>query len=261
MELPANQNRDEIIDRLKALRDARFNLEADKQNNFPPSDKYILPTRFGNILRAAESYSRVRYGIDGVPMWPRLALVIPDQYMARVDMANNQCSFLLNSSILSVVYGLLCLLVSGYQLFICILAAQGISFWLYFIPINLHPAVYFQRIGIYFVIAIFSFLIAMFFYKASLFNLNRYGLIIRSAYDLFRFDLLRALKFPLPETTEDEYQEWEDICQFINVGYQRGQEELAPLTYTFEQDQEPYVGNLVGYRVFARETEKREQSE
>ena len=46
---------------------------------FPNRAGSILPTRLGNVIRAFEGYSSSRYGIDAIPIWPRLAQVLPKE--------------------------------------------------------------------------------------------------------------------------------------------------------------------------------------
>jgi hypothetical protein len=45
-------------------------------NNFPDGEEHVLPTRFGNVIRAFEVYPRVMYGIDSIPGWYRLSRVM-----------------------------------------------------------------------------------------------------------------------------------------------------------------------------------------
>jgi hypothetical protein len=44
---------------------------------FPESEDLVLPTRFGNVLRAAERYPQVLYSMDAIQLWPRLESVAP----------------------------------------------------------------------------------------------------------------------------------------------------------------------------------------
>ncbi len=52
-------------------------LQAILYYDYPPRADRILPTRLGNVLRAAEDYSMSRYGLDGVFWWPRLEPLLP----------------------------------------------------------------------------------------------------------------------------------------------------------------------------------------
>jgi len=58
--------------------DGRARLAAD----FPLRTDRVMPTRLGNILRAAEDHAYERYAINAVVVWPRLYVVLPDRFVA-----------------------------------------------------------------------------------------------------------------------------------------------------------------------------------
>src|ERR1043166_3782090 len=53
--------------------------------DFPDAERWLLPTRFGNRYRAIEVYSRVVYGLDAIPAWPRLHTLLPKSF--RTELA------------------------------------------------------------------------------------------------------------------------------------------------------------------------------
>jgi len=71
---------------------------------FPDSEDLLLPTAFGNTILAFEVYSRVMYGIDAIPGWPRLVMVMPDNDREVVDTAKAQMSFWVNIWLLSLIF-------------------------------------------------------------------------------------------------------------------------------------------------------------
>ena len=205
---------------LKVLLDRQYELVSSYHYNFPPP-RLILPTRFGNILRAAEVYPG-QYGIDAVLLWGRLAHTLPESGMEKLDQANNQCLFLLNCCLLAAISAISSLIAAGYQTVIAILASMGEQRLLYFIPIDRELDVYQQRVGIYLMVCILAILIARLLYQASLLNVSQYGSMIRSAYDLYRFGLLEALHLPLPGNLDDEKERWRQIGQFMAGGQEFG---------------------------------------
>lgn len=184
----------------KTLYDRQYVVASERSENFPPEGSYILPTRFGNILRAAEMYAGTRYAIDSVPLWGRLAHVIPEDAMGKIDEANNQCLFLLNASLLAGIYMLLCLIASAFR---------GIAL------LTNHNFIFEKMLILYIALGILAGAAAWFFYVASLFNVSQYGHMIRTAYDLYRFNLIEALHLKLPTTLQQERQLWRRIGYFM----------------------------------------------
>jgi hypothetical protein len=195
----------------EALYDKQYANALDRSENFPPAPEFILPTRFGNILRAAEMHPGLKYGLDAVPLWGRLAHVVPPDGMEKIDEANNQCLFLLNASLLAMVFAIICFLAIIYQLSMLWLNSESPARFL--LPQN--GWVSWEMVLFYSALVIFSVAVAWFFYTASLFNVSQYGLMIRTAYDLYRFKLIEAFHLPLPETLSDERKLWRRLNYFI----------------------------------------------
>lgn len=199
---------DDRIDRLTNQRDA---LAAEYELRYPPKDELIMPTRLGNILRAAEAYPQSRYYVDSVALFPRMVVAIDKDYMGHMDTANDQCSFLLNSSLLSAVFAVFAFLASLY---------------LYFFPSVDHPGL------VYLLTGFVTLAIAWFFYNASLMNVSKYGNLIRSAYDLFRFNLLKKLRLPLPTDNRSEKETWKKVSDLVTIGEIYGEIPFSYQTYS-----------------------------
>lgn len=214
---------------LQELRDLQYYIMAELDLRFPPAEQAILPTGFGNILRAAEAYSADRYGIDAVRLWPRLVQVIPPSYYDKVDQSNNGLAFLVNCSILSLLFGVLCVLAAGYQGLVWYLCQAGKPKVLYFVPIDYPIEVYQQRLYIYLVIFGLALLLSGFFYKGTFPLVMQYGNMIRSSFDLFRFELLKQFKLELPPDSKREYDLWKKISEFIAIG-----ERLGSLNFEYQ---------------------------
>jgi hypothetical protein len=166
-------------------------------------------------------------------MWPRLIYAVSiapkgDEYLTKVDISNDQCSFLLNSSLLSGLFSGLALLAAIYQALLLYLKSRGIDELLYFVPINSAIHIYQQRILIYAVMSLLALGVFWFFYTASLYNVSQYGNLIRSTYDLFHLNLLKTLRLDdlapdaLPENTGEEKEIWKRVCEFIAIGEVNG---------------------------------------
>ena len=199
----AEQKRSE----LRATYDA---LLAHYDLSFPPSEDEILPTKFGNIIKAAETYPMSRYRIDSVPVWPRLIHAMPDSYYTKVDDINNQLSFLMNCTVLAFFYSLIALCVSLYFVITSLITANTVSIeaWVYF-------GLFIGALGI-----------SIIFLRASELVVTDYGLLIRSSFDLFRRELLRRFELAPPLTLAAEQNLWEDVCAFMNIGDMGGKIKL-----------------------------------
>src|ERR1700730_855548 len=55
--------------------------------DYPLDGDSVLPTRLGNILKAAEDHALNRYKINSVVVWPRLYVVLPDQIVSAIAAA------------------------------------------------------------------------------------------------------------------------------------------------------------------------------
>lgn len=71
---------------------------------FPDDERWLLPTAFGNTVRAFEVYPRVMYGIEGVQGWACLLAVLPKEYRSLIDEAKAKTDFWVNLSLLSSLF-------------------------------------------------------------------------------------------------------------------------------------------------------------
>ncbi len=60
----------------------------------------MMPTRLGNILRAAEIYPYERYGIDAAVIWPRLRPLLKPEAMAPLEDRKTTLALMLSMSLL-----------------------------------------------------------------------------------------------------------------------------------------------------------------
>lgn len=97
---------DALFDRRRALKAAGGTLsEADRASlyraqkllvtHFPPPG-HLMPTRFGNVVRAVELYPFTVYGVDSVQVWARLIAVVPKDFAAVLNDLRAQVNCLVN---------------------------------------------------------------------------------------------------------------------------------------------------------------------
>lgn len=185
-----------------------YKAAAEYGLSYPEDLDDVMPSRFGNTLKAAENYPGERYGFDGVQFWPRLVHVIDPKYKLSIDSTRNELSFLVNMAVLSAVFAFLCVL----AIFISMWAVTGAG---------TNPGIYLGFAWLtlkYLFLAVLGFGSCYFFYNASIFSVGSFGLMIRSSFDLFRLDLLKKLGVERPKDSIEEFDTWNDLNELIVLG-------------------------------------------
>ncbi|MBC7876573.1 MAG: hypothetical protein H7Y59_05320 [Anaerolineales bacterium] len=208
----------ELLENLKA---EHYVKVAEYDKSYPPLHAGIMPTKFGNILKASEAYTGTRYGIDAVEFWPRLLHVIPVTYRQSIDEARNELSFLVNMSALSFIFFVFCSLAVTTNVLL-----PGAPDWA---SVILNSFRYIAS-GL---LALFS---IWFFNKAALFSVGGFGAMIRSSYDLFRLDLLEQFRIKHPKNSVEEFQTWQNLGELIILGQESM--EFKALKYEIKKSKE-----------------------
>jgi hypothetical protein len=156
---------------------------ARKLRTYPPGAA-ILPTRLGNVLRAAEHRAGSRYGLEATVAWPRLYPLLGDKLTGVLDDLRDQLDL---AARFCVAFGLATVLSA------CCLVGHG--WWL--------------------AVAGGTLLAAVLCYRAAVSVAAAYGDAIESAFDLHRFDLLKALHLPLPADLAGERAANQRLTQFL----------------------------------------------
>jgi hypothetical protein len=71
--------------------------------SYPRSEDDVLPTSFGNHIRAFEVYPAEIYGADSISLLARLFSVIPKDFQELINDAKSQVDFFVNLCVLSLV--------------------------------------------------------------------------------------------------------------------------------------------------------------
>lgn len=138
-----------------------------------PQRHRLMPTRLGNVLRAAEDDARSRYGLDTVVIWPMLYPLLPDRLVAALEDARNQLDL-------------------GARFCCSLLLAAVVC-----TALLVRSAWAFPVVGGLLLLAVLS-------YRGAVVAAAGYGELINAAVVLHRFDLLRSLHLPLPATPAEE---------------------------------------------------------
>ncbi len=155
-------------------------------DQFPQSRNGVLPTRLGNVMRASEAHPRVRYNLNGVMIWPRIALLLSAEEHERLTNERTTFAFFLNASFLSVLVG----------------GAWAASL------LDTSASAVIAAGGAVLVAAT----VAWVLYVAACDAAMGYGYAIRSAVDLHRFDLYERLGVERPTTIAAE----QDAARAVN---------------------------------------------
>jgi hypothetical protein len=197
-----------LVMQLEKLQDEYYKVASEYSLVYPENLSDILPTRFGNTLKAAENYSGERYGFDGIHFFPRLVQVIPAEYRLNIDAARNELSFLVNMSMLSITFSMMCILAIFYSMWSTDVGSGGAVAFISFLDTAIP----------YFFAAAIGFVSSAIFYNASIFSVSSFGLIIRSSFDLFRLDLLNQFGIEKPKNSIEEFETWNNINELVVLG-------------------------------------------
>jgi hypothetical protein len=161
----------------------RQEAASERLGEFPEEDR-ILPTRLGNILRAAEDRAGSRHGLGAVVAWPRLypllngrPLMILIEHRYELDLQTRlSAAFVLDAAIATAL-----------------LRNHG---WWNLIGLGL--------LGL-----------AWLSYRAALAAAKAYGTAVEATFDLHRFQLLKALHLGLPPDGATERKLNELVSEYL----------------------------------------------
>lgn len=156
----------------------RRQLDAEIARIALPRER-IMPTLIGNLLRSAEDYPGLRYGLDAIVCWPRLFLLLPPGTQQEISAARER----LGTQTRLFVWSLLFLVWTWWQWWA--LGAVGVMIMAYY--------------GIITAAAV-------------------YGDILRAAFDVHRFSLYRSLAWPLPTHPAREQEIGRELTQYLFRG-------------------------------------------
>jgi hypothetical protein len=193
------------LDRQAALTDpAGF---ARHYADYPLRKTSVMPTRLGNVLRAAEDHALDRYKINSIVVWPRLYAVLPDQFVAAIAAAKTPLDLMAVIGALALVFAVLGSIISAVLLpwYAVAACAAGGLIVLWFAYLGAVPAS------------------------------RPYAQLIRAAFDVHRGLLLDAAGLRRPRSLPEEQRQWEQIS---HLWLQGAAEDQRLLGYPTRQDHE-----------------------
>jgi hypothetical protein len=167
---------------LRDIREIRLKLDEFTQDagvaserlrlRYPLSDHLVRATGLGNALAAMEGTAGVGYGLDPVVTWPRLYPLLSDPVRAAVDDFRDSLDAAARLAATGAIAAVATVL----------LLAWHSQWWT--------------------LLALVPLAIAVVSYLATIPAAIGYGLAVQVAFDLHRFDLLRAMHLAEPETQD-----------------------------------------------------------
>lgn len=231
-------------------------------DNYPIDKNNLLPTCLGNLLRAAEEYPTIRYGLEIFTVWPRLWMILPDSarnlhnsvledvykstriiiwsiaatflwgILLTLIFSNIYQNNLLSSTVLLfhlVLAGMIFLI--GYLFFSYLSTDTNIILRILFIVIwgivlSLIFSMFYDNLLIYsrllpFLLTIFLMgylFIRHILYVKLLDSASIYANLLRSTFDIYRFELYKNLHLKLPEKCDIEEKTGEKLSKYLKRG-------------------------------------------
>jgi len=137
----------------------------------------LMPTQLGNVLRVAEDWPRERYGLETIDCWPRLWLLLPERTQGELVAVRQE----LDNAALVWLWGLL---------------FWGWAVWVWWaIPVGLGV----MGLG----------------YRWALQNAAIYRDLLRATFDIYRWELYRGLRWPLPKDPMDELTQGQQLSRYL----------------------------------------------
>lgn len=157
---------------------------------FPAQNRLnaVLPTSLGNILKSAELYPLLRYHIDAVLIWPRLYTLLPEVFAKTLSNAKSSLDLMLILSFLGFCFAFL----SGIYLLVV-----GAS-W-----------------GIFLLCFWGGIAVGWLSYQSAVEAAMAYSQLIKTAFDLYRGSVIKALGLQLPSSLKEELIMWDNINLYL----------------------------------------------
>ncbi len=183
----------EFRDLVRRKQDRESNAAWLLDRRYPSTEGQILPTRFGNVVRAFEHHALVRWGLSTVGVWPRIELLLSEQESSVLAAVKSDTDFLVNASLLSYAVG---------------------------VALIVNAAVHTDTRWYIYVLYLIPFIVAFWFYRIAVGAAIRWGSEVRSCVDLHRFELYGRMGLRLPNTQKQEAEIAKAINQCLLYGAQ-----------------------------------------
>lgn len=155
-----------------------WELSEERATRFPQTEEFVLPTAFGNVIRAWEMYPLVMYGIDAIPGWDRLVYLIPEKVRPLIDQDKSFMDFWLNVWLLNII------IFVEYVVLVALTRERGSLWALLSLPLAIGASIQARKAA------------------------AGWGKSIKAAFDVYLPDLRDKLGVPSDLTREMEHRQW-----------------------------------------------------
>jgi hypothetical protein len=168
-------------DAARAQRDIEDGSPDRTRWKMPSTPERYLPTRLGNLARAARTRPIDKYGLDPVAIWPHLFLVMPEATQKEITAAAGA----VERAVMAVLWSLLLVLMVPWVWWLALPALAG--------AVLMHRTV---------------------LQSAA----ETHAELLEAAIDLHRLELYRKLCWPLPENPATERELGERLVSYLRYG-------------------------------------------
>ena len=172
------------LQKLRKVRDDEDKPEADRGTAWRRLDRFfpyqrgdLMPTRLGNTIRAFERHSNLRWGLDGVTVWPGIEALLSDGERERLVDAKVDVFVFMNGTIGALLVG------------VCLVVDKAVN--------EPHPASHWP-------LYVLPFVIGYALYRSTLAPAAVWGDVVRSSIDTHRLELYEKLGVRAPSSFTDE---------------------------------------------------------
>jgi len=188
-------------------RQARLSMDAAafgrRHADYPLRAASVMPTRLGNILRAAEDHALDRYEINAIVVWPRLYVLLPDRFTGALAAAKLPLDLMAVIGALATAFAVAGTVIAAIMLpsYAALACAGG------------------------------GLLGSCLAYAGAVQAARPYAQLIRAGFDVHRTLLLDAVGLRRPRTYGEERSQWEQLSHLWLQGAPEGPTGAALLGY------------------------------
>jgi hypothetical protein len=171
--------------------------------DYPLRAADVMPTRLGNILRAAEDHALDRYDINAIVVWPRLYVVLPGQFTTALASAKTPLDLMAVIGALATAFTVIATTIAAITLPWYVALACGAG----------------------------GLLVAGLAYAGGVQAARPYAQLVRAGFDVHRGLLLDAMAMRRPRTYGEEREQWRQLSHLWLQGAPEGAAGAALLGY------------------------------